>query len=37
MSFRLKTILGIAIIEGLLLMHVVVYTSIGYLKIFEPI
>ncbi|GIU17366.1 hypothetical protein TUM4261_36890 [Shewanella sp. c952] len=31
MSFRLKTILGIAIIEGLLLM-LLVYTSIGYLK-----
>ncbi|MCL1095758.1 PAS domain S-box protein [Shewanella kaireitica] len=31
MSFRLKTILGIAIIEGLLLM-LLVYTSISYLK-----
>ncbi|MCL1049529.1 PAS domain S-box protein [Shewanella abyssi] len=31
MSFRLKTILGIAIIEGLLLM-LLVYTSIDYLK-----
>ncbi|ACJ28397.1 PAS domain protein [Shewanella piezotolerans WP3] len=31
MSFRLKTILGIAIIEGVLLM-LLVYTSIDYLK-----
>ncbi|MGS0682946.1 PAS domain S-box protein [Shewanella sp. 125m-7] len=31
MSFRVKTILGIAIIEGLLLM-LLVYTSIDYLK-----
>ncbi|GIU18167.1 MULTISPECIES: PAS domain S-box protein [unclassified Shewanella] len=31
MSFRIKTILGIAIIEGLLLM-LLVYTSVDYLK-----
>ncbi|MGL5664960.1 MAG: hypothetical protein ACRDD9_02410 [Shewanella sp.] len=32
MSFRLKTILGIALIEGLLLF-LLVYTSINYLKL----